>query len=63
MAAYINGYYCRDCADVALAKRGLDPTHPERDEQARRTEASKRLGENQPGPAGADVGSRLNLYA
>lgn len=22
---YVNGFYCRDCADVSLAKRGEDP--------------------------------------
>jgi len=24
----VNGYFCRNCADEALAKRGLDPAHP-----------------------------------
>jgi len=24
----VNGYPCRDCADVALAKRNIDPTKP-----------------------------------
>lgn len=24
----INGYVCHDCADVALAKRNIDPAHP-----------------------------------
>ena len=26
----VNGYVCRDCADEELAKKGLDPAHPER---------------------------------
>ncbi|HTV26095.1 MAG TPA: hypothetical protein VMG12_45680 [Polyangiaceae bacterium] len=63
MSAQVNGYYCRDCADVALAQRGIDPAQPRRDEQARRSEAAQRRGENQPGPAGSTLGSRLNLYA
>ena len=24
----VNGYVCRNCADVAYAKRGVDPAHP-----------------------------------
>jgi hypothetical protein len=24
----VNGYACRNCADEALAKRGIDPAHP-----------------------------------
>ena len=24
----VNGYYCRNCADEELAKRGVDPSHP-----------------------------------
>ncbi len=24
----VNGYFCRNCADEELAKRGLDPAHP-----------------------------------
>jgi hypothetical protein len=24
----VNGYFCRNCADEELAKRGLDPSHP-----------------------------------
>jgi hypothetical protein len=27
----INGYVCQSCADVALAKRGVDPAHPKDD--------------------------------
>ncbi|NGM21296.1 hypothetical protein G3576_14830 [Roseomonas stagni] len=25
----VNGYPCRDCADVARAERGIDPARPE----------------------------------
>jgi len=24
----VNGYFCRNCADEELAKRGIDPAHP-----------------------------------
>lgn len=24
----VNGYQCRTCADVSVAKRGIDPAHP-----------------------------------
>ena len=24
----VNGYFCRNCADVELAKKGIDPAHP-----------------------------------
>jgi hypothetical protein len=24
----VNGFVCRDCADVALARRGIDPAKP-----------------------------------
>jgi hypothetical protein len=24
----VNGYFCRNCADEELAKRGVDPSHP-----------------------------------
>jgi hypothetical protein len=28
MMELVNGYVCRDCTDVSLAKRGIDPAHP-----------------------------------
>ena len=27
----VNGYFCRNCADVELAKKGIDPAHPTRE--------------------------------
>jgi|WetSurMetagenome_2_1015567.scaffolds.fasta_scaffold590039_1 hypothetical protein len=27
----INGYVCRNCTDVELAKKGVDPAHPKDD--------------------------------
>lgn len=61
----INGYLCRDCTDVARAKKGVDPAHPEQEYGLR--EQDKR-GEPEPGSAGAlaesgDVGTRLHVIA
>jgi hypothetical protein len=25
----VNGYVCRDCTDVGLARKGINPAHPE----------------------------------
>jgi hypothetical protein len=63
----VNGYYCRNCADVELAKKGMDPAHPGREysggevyvpPSAERPE----LGVNRPELTGV-VGTRLNLHA
>ena len=27
----VNGYVCKSCCDVALAKKGVDPAHPKDD--------------------------------
>lgn len=69
----VNGYYCRNCADVELAKKGMDPAHPGReysggevyvpptaDKLAAARDAL--LGVNRPEPDGA-LGARLNLHA
>ncbi|MFZ4601905.1 MAG: hypothetical protein ACOYM8_05570 [Caulobacterales bacterium] len=37
----VNGYVCRDCADVALAKRNIDPAHP-KDDPSRAAVAARR---------------------
>lgn len=34
----VNGYPCRDCTDVALAKKNIDPAHPEEARQPKRRE-------------------------
>lgn len=42
----VNGYPCRDCTDVALAKRGVDPSLPkaqQRDALAGREDAAPKL--------------------
>ncbi len=65
----VNGYYCRNCADVELAKRGMDPAHPKQQwsggevyvpDPSRDTRYN--LAINQPEP-GATVGSKLKIYA
>lgn len=65
----VNGYFCRNCADVELAKKGIDPAHPTREVAGSEVyvppkddDPRQNLGVNAPEP-GADVGSRLNLYA
>jgi len=66
----VNGYYCRNCAEVELAKKGVDPAHPKTPGSgagatlsAREKDATKsELGVNRPNPSG-DVGTRLNLQA
>lgn len=64
----VNGYACRNCADVELAKRGIDPAHADRPlagsevyvspEEAERN----RYGRVLPLQEG-QLGSRLNLLA
>lgn len=61
----VNGYVCRDCSDVALAKKGVDPAQPERERAAVKHTADTRP---EPGTLGAlasqgDVGTRLHVVA
>lgn len=64
----VNGYYCRNCADVELAKKGMDPAHPGREYAGGEVyvppdrDKHKELGINRPEKDGA-VGTRLNLHA
>ena len=59
----VNGFYCRNCADVELAKKGMDPAHPGREVYIPPSaDASKQLGLNQPEKAGP-LGTRINLHA
>ena len=66
----VNGYYCRDCAEVELAKKGIDPAEAKRatngetpgaahDGNGRREPS---LGVNRVNASG-DVGTRLDLFA
>ncbi|HET8939995.1 MAG TPA: hypothetical protein VFN67_41425 [Polyangiales bacterium] len=61
----VNGYVCRDCSDVALAKKGVDPAQPER----ARTGVERTVeARPEPGTLGAladrgDVGTRLHVVA
>jgi hypothetical protein len=63
----VNGYYCRNCADVELAKKGMDPAHPGREYSGGEVYVpppaeSKPLGINAPEAEGS-VGTRLSLRA
>jgi hypothetical protein len=66
----VNGYYCGNCADVELAKKGMDPAHPNREYSGGEVYApptpeeieKKKLGVNDPKATG-DVGTRLNVRA
>ena len=70
----VNGYPCRNCADEARAKRGIDPADPSgpatgpkqgqsvADSARERAEKAAALRVNQPEASGA-VGTRLNLFA
>lgn len=45
----VNGYVCRNCEDVALAKKNIDPADPknaerEEEEKRRRVEAAQNAG-------------------
>jgi len=64
----VNGYFCRNCADVELAKKGMDPAKPNREYSGGEVyippsaESKPKLGIHaleKDGP----VGTRLNLHA
>jgi hypothetical protein len=68
MSSIVNGYYCRNCADVELAKKGMDPAKPGREYSGGEvyvppTPESTKLGVNEPDHAGGPLGTRLNLHA
>jgi hypothetical protein len=64
----VNGYFCRNCADVELAKKGMDPAKPGQEYSGGEVyipppaESKTELGVKaleKDGP----VGTRLNLHA
>lgn len=69
MSSIVNGYYCRNCADVELAKKGMDPAKPGREYAGGEVyvpptaESKTKLGVNEPDKAGGALGTRLNLHA
>lgn len=69
MSRLVNGYYCRNCADVELAKKGMDPAKPGREYAGGEVyvppplESKPHLGVNAPDEAGGTLGTRLNLHA
>jgi hypothetical protein len=57
----VNGYLCRDCADVARAKKGIDPahaSHPAGSSERQREHAQAATLATQ-----GDVGTRLHVIA
>jgi hypothetical protein len=66
----VNGYMCRNCADVELAKKGIDPAHPKKEFAGNEVYVPPdkndpfriSLGKNEPTGSG-DVGNTLNLFA
>ena len=75
--AVVNGFYCRNCTEIDLAKKGVNPSapHPELapanvtakrepllPRQAVEATAEVRLGANRPISNG-ELGRRLDLYA
>jgi len=64
----VNGFYCRNCADVELAKKGMDPAKPGREYSGGEVyippsaDSKKPLGVNAPESNGS-IGTRLNLHA
>jgi hypothetical protein len=69
MVRIVNGYYCRNCADVELAKKGMDPSRPGREYAGGEVyvpppaESKRTLGVNEPDPTGGALGTRLDLHA
>jgi hypothetical protein len=70
MSSLVNGYFCRNCADVELAKRGMDPAHPGREYSGGEVyvpppdkRQHQTLGVNEPDALGGSVGTKLNLRA
>jgi hypothetical protein len=61
----VNGYWCRNCADVELAKHRIDPAHPQRELSGGEVYVPpprEELGVNRPVAEG-EIGTRLNLKA
>lgn len=68
----VNGYVCRNCADEELAKRGLDPAHPNREFSGSevyvppppKKPGEVELGVNRVEPSEkGELGRALNLFA
>ena len=64
----VNGFYCRNCADVELAKKGMDPAKPGREYAGGEVyippsaDSKPPLGVNALESDGP-LGTRLNLHA
>jgi hypothetical protein len=64
----VNGYYCRNCSDVELAKKNIDPAHPKQELSGGEVYVPPHggpggeLGVNRPEESGP-LGRHLNLRA
>jgi len=65
----VNGFPCRNCADEELARRGVDPAHPQREFSGNEVyvpppenRVGPTLGANQPNATGS-IGRHLDLRA
>jgi len=64
----VNGYYCRNCADVELAKKNIDPAHPKQELSGSEVYVPPgggpggELGVNRPEKSGS-VGTKLSIRA
>jgi hypothetical protein len=61
----VNGYICRNCTDIDLAKKGVDPAHPPNkfDPTAEAKKAGAKVaadGVNRPVASGT-LGTQVNL--
>jgi hypothetical protein len=56
----VNGYPCRDCADVALAKRNVDPAKPRQAIEPPNAEAAAGLRPTMPA---SDPRRLLDVFA
>lgn len=64
----VNGYFCRNCADVEVAKKGMDPAHSGQEYSGGKgyvppsADSKQQLGLNAPEENGP-LGTRLNFHA
>jgi hypothetical protein len=47
MMNLVNGYVCANCTDVELAKRGVDPAHPQRGPEGAKSTDERKSAESQ----------------
>lgn len=67
----VNGFQCKNCTDIDLAKKGIDPAHPKladgrpatpSNKEDDKREVAVRLGINQPNATGS-IGTKVSIFA